>query len=190
MANTNTPYGFKPVREAGSGVHNGGLNMYFHPASDATALYIGDPVIKNSSADAAGIAGCIRATASAAITGIVQGFVPDGVVDIAGFGAASTAFYVLVDDDPDTMFEVQEDSVGGALAVTDIGLNADFINAAGSAYTKRSGAMLDTSTKATTATLPLKIVGLVPMPGNDIGNNAKVLVKINNHTEAQASAGV
>jgi len=97
---------------------------------------------------------------------------------------------VLVDDDPDHAFEIQEDSVGGALAVTDIGLNADFINAAGNAYTKRSGAMLDTSTKATTATLPLKIIGLVPRPNNDIGATAKVIVKINVHTEAQASAGI
>jgi hypothetical protein len=190
MANANIATGFKPVREAGSGTHNGGLNMYYHPSSDATALYVGDPVIKNSSADAAGIPGAIRATAGAAITGIVCGFVPDGVVDVAGYGAASTAYYVLVDDDPDHIFEVQEDSVGGALAVTDIGLNADFILAAGNAYTKRSGAMLDTSTKATTATLPLKIVGLTPRPGNDIGANAKVLVKINVHTEAQASAGI
>jgi hypothetical protein len=190
MANTNVATGFKPIREAGSGVHNGSLNMYFHPASDGTALYIGDPVIKNSSADAAGIPGAILATAGGAITGIVQGFVPDGVVDVAGYGAASTAYYVLVDDDPDHAFEVQEDSVGGALAATDIGLNADFINAAGNAYTKRSGAMLDTSTKATTAGLPLKIVGLVPRPGNDIGATAKVIVKINNHTEANASAGV
>jgi hypothetical protein len=190
MANTNVATGFKPLKEAGSGVHSGGLSMYFHPATDGTALYIGDPVIKNSSADAAGIPGAILATAGAAITGVVQGFVPDGVVDVAGYGAASTAYYLLVDDDPDHAFEIQEDSVGGALAATDIGLNADFINAAGNAYTKRSGAMLDTSTKATTATLPLKIIGLVPRPGNDIGATAKVIVKINVHTEAQASAGI
>jgi hypothetical protein len=190
MANVNVAFGFKPIKEAGSGVHSGGLSMYYHPAADGTALYIGDPIIKNGSADAAGVPGAIRATAGAAITGIVQGFVPDGVVDVAGFGAASTAYYVLVDDDPDHAFEVQEDAVGGAIAAADIGLNADFINAAGNAYTKRSGAMLDTSTKATTATLPLKIIGLVPRPNNELSANAKVIVKINNHTEAQASAGV
>lgn len=190
MANVNVAFGFKPVREAGSGVHNGSLNMYYHPASDGTALYIGDPVIKSGSADTAGIAGVIRSTAGAAITGIVQGFVPDGVVDVAGYGAASTAYYVLVDDDPDHIFEIQEDGVGGAIAAADIGLNASYIAAAGNAYTKRSGAMLDTSTKATTAGLELKIVGLVPRVNNELSANAKVLVKINNHTEANASAGV
>jgi hypothetical protein len=190
MANTNTPRGFVPLREAGSGTHSGGVNMYYHPASDATALYIGDPVIKNGSSDAAGVPGVVRATAAGAITGVVQGFVPDGTTNMAGYGAASTAYYVLVCDDPDAIFEIQEDGVGGNLAAADIGLNADFIVAAGNAYSKRSGTMLDTSTKATTATLPLKIVSLSTRPGSEFGAYAKVLVKINNHTEANASAGI
>lgn len=191
MANANTPFGFKPIREAGSGVHNGGLNLYFHPATDGTALYIGDPVVKDGSADAGGIPGCKLAVAAGAITGVVQGFQPGiAAVDAAGYGVASTAYYVLVDDDPDTLFEVQEDSVGGALAAADIGLNADFITAAGNAYNRRSGAMLDTSTKAVTAALPLKIIGLTQRPDNAIGALAKVRVKINNHTEATASAGL
>ena len=45
--------------------------------------------------------------------------------------------------------------VGGAIAAADIGLNADIIVAAGSTVTRRSGVMLDTSTKNTTATLGL-----------------------------------
>lgn len=191
MANTNVAFGLKPVREAGSGPHSGGVNQYFHASGDATALYIGDPVIKSGSADSSGAyPSVIRATAAGAITGVVVGFVPDGVTNTAGYGAASTAYYVLVADDPDQLFEIQEDSVGGALAAADIGLNADFIVAAGNAYSKRSGVMLDTSTKATTAGLPLKIVGLTPRPGNDLGATAKVLVKINLHTEAHGAAGV
>jgi hypothetical protein len=187
MANANTPFGLKPMREAGSGVHNGGLNMYFHPASDATALYIGDPVVKNGSADAGGIAGVVRAVAAGPITGVVQGFVPDGVTDQAGFGAASTGYYVLVDDDPDGIFEIQDNT---GLAAADIGLNANMTVGAGNSYTKRSGFTLDAATKAATATLALKIVGLKQVPNNDFGAFNKLLVKINNHTEAQASAGL
>lgn len=192
MANANTPFGLKPVREAGSGVHNGGLNQYFHAAADGTALYIGDPVIKSGSADPSGVyPSVIRATAAGAITGVVCGFLPDGVTNANGYGAASTAYYVLVDDDPDTLFEIQEDGVGGALAIADVGLNADYIVAAGNAYTKRSGVMLDTSTKATTAGLPLKIVAVTPRPNNEVGSaNSKVLVKINLHTEAHGAAGI
>jgi hypothetical protein len=148
-------------------------------------------VVKSGSSDPGGqYASVIRATAGGPITGIVMGFVPNGTTDMAGFGAASTAYYVLVDDDPDHIFEIQEDGVGGQLAAADIGLNASFIAAAGNAYTKRSGFMLDTSTKATTAGLELKIVGLSPRVGTEFGAYAKALVKINNHTEANASAGI
>lgn len=190
MANPNTPRGFVPLRDAGSKPHSGGVEMFYVPASDGTALYIGDPVVKNGSASPEGVAAVILATAGGQITGVVQGFMPNGTTDMAGYRAASTAAYVLVNTDPDTLYEIQEDGVGGQLAAADIGLNADFIHAAGDAYSHRSGVMLDTSTKATTATLPLKIMGLKQVPGNDFGAYAKVVVKINKSTEAHASAGV
>lgn len=190
MANANTPRGLVPLRDAASRPVSGGLEMFFVPASDATALYIGDPVVKNGSADAAGLAGVVRATAGGPITGVVEGFMPNGTTDMAGFRAASTAAYVLVNTDPNTLYEIQEDGVGGQLSAADIGLNADFIVAAGNAFNKRSGVMLDTSTKAATATLPLKIIGLSQRPGNEFGAYAKVVVKINASTEATASAGI
>lgn len=189
MANANTPYGFKPVRDAAGKPFNGSLETVFVPATDGTALYIGDPVIVAGSADAAGVRTVTLATAGGAITGVVQGFMPDGTVNMVGYRAASTAAYVLIASDPDTLFEVQEDAVGGALAAVDVGLNASFIAAAGSTYTKRSGAMLDTSTKAATATLELKILGFSQRPDNVIGALAKVLVKINKHTDSNAVVG-
>lgn len=190
MANVNTPFGLKPVQTAGGAPYNGATNMYYHAASDGTALYIGDPVVKDGSADTAGIPSVIRASAGGPFTGVVQGFVPNGTTDMAGYGAASTAYYVLVCDDPDTIFEIQDDGDGGALAAADIGLNASVIAASANAYTRRSGFMLDTSTKNTTAGLELKILNVVPRPGNTLGTNNKVLVRINDHTEAHATAGV
>lgn len=190
MANANVAFGLKPVRMAGGSPYNGSVNMYYHQASDGTALYIGDPVIKDGSADAAGIASVVRGAAGGPFTGVVQGFVPDGTVNMTAYGAASTAYYVLVCDDPDVIFEITEDAVGGALAAADIGLNASVIAAAGSSYTKRSGFLLDTSTKATTAGLELKIVGLVPRPDNALTANSKVLVRINDHTEPNGVAGI
>jgi len=44
-----------------------------------------------------------------------------------------------------------------------------------------SGFQLDTSTKATTNTLQLRILGFVQRANNEIGANAKVLVGINLH---------
>lgn len=187
MANANTPFGLKPLRDARSGQESGGLEMFYHPSSDGTALYIGDPVIKNGSADAAGIAGVVRAAATGAITGVVQGFVPDGVTNINGYGAASTSYYVLVCTDPSEMFLVQENS---GMAAADIGLNANLATGSGNAYTKRSGFVLDASGKNTTSTLQVKIMGLAPIPGNDFGAYNKILVMLNNVTDQSGTAGV
>jgi hypothetical protein len=188
MANANTPFGLKPIRRAGSMPESGGLTMYYVPASDATALYIGDAVVKNGSADAAGVPGAVKSAAAGPITGVVEGFVPDGVTDRVGYRAASTAAYILVRDDPGAEFLIQD--TAGTIAAADIGLNANMTLAAGSAYSRRSGNVLDPATKAVTATLALKILGLAPIPGNDFGAYAKLRVKINNHTEANASAGL
>lgn len=188
MANANTPFGLKPIRRAGSMPESGGLTMYYVPASDATALYIGDPVVKNGSADAAGVPGAIRASAAGVVTGVVEGFVPDGVTDRVGYRAASTAAYILVRDDPNTEFMIQD--TAGTIAAADIGLNAELTVGAGSAYSRRSGFVLDSASKATTAGLAVKILGLAQIPGNEFGAYAKIRVKINDHTEANATAGL
>jgi hypothetical protein len=95
-----------------------------------------------------------------------------------------------VADDPDALFEAQENSGGTAFTVNDVGLNCNFIVAAGSTVTGLSGVELDTSTEATTNTLDLKIVGLARRQDNAIGANAKWLVRINRHQYANQVAGV
>ena len=104
MANVNLVRGLVPLREAGSGYESGGVEMFSVPAADATALYIGDPVVKAGDADAAGFATVTRAAAAGPITGVVEGFAPDGTNNMTGFRAASTAAYVLVRTQTQTMF--------------------------------------------------------------------------------------
>jgi hypothetical protein len=120
------------------------------------------------------------------VTGVVVGFRPSATVISNGYRAASTAEYVLVADDPDLLFEVQEDAVGGALAAVDVGLNADLVSGTGSTTTHRSGWQLDTSTKATTSTLQCRVAGFVQRPDNVIGANAKVYVRLNKSTQVGA----
>ena len=191
MANANVAYGLKPVRMADGSSYSGGVDMFYVPSSDGTALYKGDPVKLAGSADSAGVASVTRCAAGDTITGAVVGFA-DATSMAAGYRAASTTSYVLVAHGQDILFEIQEDGVGGAIAAADIGLNADIIVAAGSAYSKQSGVMLDTSTKNTTATLPLRIAGIAQRPDNALDTNAKVLVTLNNTTESPgtASAGL
>lgn len=182
MANTNTPFGMRPVRHRNGASYNGAVTRYHVPASDGTALFLGDPVIIAGSADADGVATVTRATAAggAYLLGSVVGVEPITNYSTV-YRPASTAAYVLIADDPDLIFEIQEDAVGGALAAADVGLNADLIAGTGSTITNLSAFQLDTSTKAVTATLQLRIHGFVQRADNEIGANAKVLASINLH---------
>jgi len=194
MANSNTAQGLIPKRYRNGAPFKGPLRRYYHPAADSVALFVGDPVIIAGSADVDGTPTATRATAASAgrITGVVVGFEPNSTLNAVGYGAASTAFYVLVCDDPNVLYEIQEDSVGGALAATSVGLNADLIAAAGNTSTRQSSFMLDSSTAAVTATLQLRVIGLEQRGDNEIGTNAKWLVAINLPTEtgAAGSTGV
>ena len=62
----------------------------------------------------------------------------------------------------------------------------------GSAYTKRSGFQLDSSVKGTSAAFQFRILGFSQRTGNEIGANAKILVRANLPTEtgAAGSTGV
>lgn len=188
MANTNMPRGLVPLRNAGSTHESGGVEMFAVAAADATALYIGDPVVKDGGADAGGLATVTRHGGTGAITGVVEGFMPNGTTDMAGYRAASTAAYVLVRTDPDTLFEVQDSA--GTIVAADIGLNANLTTGTGNAYSKRSAFVLASASKLATATLPVKIMGLAQRAGNEFGANAKIVVKINNSTESNATLGI
>lgn len=187
MANVDRVNGARPVKHLDGSPYNGAVNRYCIPASDGTAVFIGDFVKSGGSADANGVPTVIAAAAGDALRGVVVGIVPD-TADSLIYRAASTLRYVLVADAPDLVFEIQEDSVGGALAVTDVGENADIVVAAGSTSTGTSGMELDSSTHATTSA-QLRILGLRQRADNEIGVNAKWLVSINEH-ELKSTTGV
>lgn len=198
MPNVSKISGFRPVASAVGGAFQGQGRVYSVLAADATALFVGDPVVLSGTSNTAGIASVQKAAQGAAVLGVIVGFLPVNTDPITGamtagsvtldtpqYRIASTARYVLVNDDPDQVYEVE--AVTGAnanytLLVTDIGLNADLSTVAGSTTTGSSNAALDMATKATTATLQFKILGLVNRPDNEVGISSKVLVKINNAT--------
>lgn len=187
MANVDAPRGLKPVRYASGAPYNGAFNRYYVPATDSTAIFIGDPVTLAGSADADGVATVAQSAAAGVIAGVVVG-VEAETADSLKYRAASTARYVYVADDPNLLFSIQEDSVGGALAATDVGNNADIVVGSGDTNTGMSGVELDSSDKKT-ATAQLRIVGLDPRPDNEIGANADWLVRIVEHA-ALTAAGV
>lgn len=190
MANSNAAFGLIPRRYRNGSPWMGSLRTYYVPATDATAIFIGDPVIIGGDGDAAGFPTATLATAATGrITGICVGLRPGGNSTLIPprYRAASVAEYILVADDPDLLFEIQEDGVGGSLAATNIGQNCSLVSGAGSTTTGVSGWMLDSSTAATTNTLQMRIIELQHRADNVIGTTAKWLVAINLPTETGAS---
>ena len=206
MANNDTPFGLKPIRHRNGAAYNGAVNPYYIAAGYATALYIGDPVIKTGTANTAVVnavsvgqfdIGTLpeieKATAGDTypITGVIVGFAPDPTNLGRIYNPASTARVALVCDDPDVVFEIQAD---GAIAATSIGLNAVLIYThSGSTVSGLSGVELDTTSDAPAADASnqLTIQRIVNRPGNEpnVIHN-KIEVKINQHTEANNTLGI
>lgn len=178
MPNADVIFGLRPVR------HLTGCdfkaNRYFIPATDGTATFIGDAVKLAGSADANGVPTIAQAAAGDTIVGVVVGFEVDPDNLTRKHRTASTARYAYVVDDPNVIFEIQEDADGGALAAADIGNNVDIVVGSGNATTGLSGMEIDSSTKVTT-TAQLRILRLVPREDNAIGANGKYEVLINEH---------
>jgi hypothetical protein len=196
MANVSKPKGLVPVGNLSGAPYNGQARIYYVPVGNATALYVGDPVTRlTADGDTNGIPSVAIGVAGSAICGVIVGVLPTypGVslvgtsIDLTRRSlAATTAGYVLVADDPNTLFEIQEGNgtagaTGTALTVSAIGNNANFVVVAGGATYADSGTVLDNATEATTATLNLKIMSLAQREDNAFGNYAKWIVKINNH---------
>ena len=187
MANVDSPFGFKPIEHLNGNPWNGKTRVYYIPATDGTAVFKGDPVKSAGSADATGKFPTVaQAAAGDLIRGVVVGFADQPYVafdttnQFRNYRPASTAMYVFVVDDPDVIFEIQEDSVGNSIAVTMVGLNTDIVVGSGSTASGISGVELDSSDTAT-ALGQCKMLGLIDRPDNELGNNAKWKVLIVEH---------
>lgn len=192
MANVIAPYGLKPVRYLSGAPYNGAFNLYSVAAGYGTAIYVGDPVVDIGTGQTinGGVYKDVQLAATTdVITGVVIGVLPT-TRDSLTYRAASTQRILMVADDPNLLFECQEQSTGTPLAVDDIGFNISFNAGTPSTYTGLSGLTLKTDTEANTNTLALKLFGFVNRPDNAIGLAANWLVRINRHRYADQLAGV
>lgn len=184
---TNAPWGLKPAR-LNYGPYTGQVNSYPVASGYGTSMFTNDPVI--SLADGTigiGVAG-------SPIRGIFMGVKYTdtlGVVRFSPYWPASTTVFTgtvpeaLVADDPSLICDCQETNGAGAagtpLALADRNLNINFAIGTGSTVTGQSGASINNTTEAVTATLNMKILGLTPVPGNAVGNFANWFCAINAH---------
>jgi hypothetical protein len=206
MANVDSPFGLRPIRHRNGAPYNGASNPYYIASTYATALFIGDPVIKvaggsnAAKVSAAGVGdfeiGTLpsieKATAGDTnrITGVIVGFAPLPDDLTKQYNAASTERVALVCDDPDVIFEIQAD---GAVPAASMGLNAVLIYThSGSTTSGLSGVELDTTSDAPAADASNQLLILrgANRPDNDVTlTHAKVEVLINQHTQNQGTVG-
>lgn len=196
--------GFRPVKTLTGACWNGQVNRYMLSASDAQVTNVGD-FVQLSDNDALtdtvgfGVYPAVERIGSGTavpIVGVIVGFEPNYAdLNTSGYRAASTRRVVLVADSPDVLFAGPQDGTGGVVAAASVGLNVAInLGTASSTAPYASGMSVDSSTVATTATLPLQIMGVTVAPDNDVTSTsrpAEMLVRINTHAfNAAGLAGV
>lgn len=202
MANQVAPRGFVPSRYLSGAAWNGACNMYHIPAADANQYNVGDTVKSAANGDANGIPDVVKITnGTDTARGVIIGCltaIPNNPslvgstldLTVQSIPAAKTRdYYVLVVDDPQVLFELQDDGLA-ALTATSCNKNASYTVTNPTAPQQNSATVLTTASVATTQALPLKLIGLVQKPNNSLGANATWLVKLNQHELMGNTAGV
>lgn len=199
MANINAPFGLRPVRYLNGAAWNGQANAYF--ATGASGVIApGDPVKAQGAANttevngyAPGVLPTIAAASAGSggeITGVCVAVLPV-TRDSLTYRETSTDRVIMVADDPNIIFQVQEDAGGTALAGTDVGQLVVFTAGSGaSTVTGRSSWAINTATTpATTAAYQAYLLRLASLPNNAIGQYAVWEVLINDHQFANIADG-
>lgn len=182
MANKDDPRGFVCIGSRGN--YMPVAKRYYMAAGNSAATFVGSPVRLEGGADSFGVPTVDIAADTEKPVGVVVGV--DQIRDVtdANFSLyrthrpASVAMYVWVIDDPEALFVAQADD---ALAAADIGLNCGWTAESGNTVTGLSTVEVDSSDKATTSTLPLRIERLYQVPNNEFGANQDVVVSFNIH---------
>jgi hypothetical protein len=161
MANSATPYGLVPVNLTGGLPFAGSTRMLPIASGNSTSIFFGD-VVKIVDT---GFVTKDTGTTTLAPIGVFMGC---SWVD-ATYGLTFRQYYpantdpqgsqniiAYVCDDPNTVFKIQGSA---AMTQTMLFMNAGVVQGSGSTISGNSGVSLDVSTVATTAGLPLRIVG-------------------------------
>jgi hypothetical protein len=212
MANQNKVSGLTPVKYLSGADWDGKGRIYHIDSGDTNAYYQGDPVaLKAGTATIAGEDVGLQTLTVGAVGGPNVGVIlavgtnprggpyidPTNLTLTSAPATKTKPYYALVADDPNIIFEIQEQGGGTLLTVAATSKNANFALAAPAAGVYVSGAYLNNNTApATTATLNLRLLGLAqrldPSSGlyNTYGLYAKWLCLLQNHYYRAQIAGV
>lgn len=200
MANANTPFGLRPVANVSSAPFSDGVRQYYHDSGNGVGIFVGDLVTATGASTFLSngqiLANVVQGATGDVFQGVCVAVLQDNR-DSTVYCAASTGRVIMVNDDPNALFEAQQVTGGTALLANDIGFNVNVVVGTGSTITGYSGMTLDNTTEATTNTLDLKIVGMPARADNDPGSAvttgadaSKFYVRINRHRFANQIAGV
>jgi len=177
LANSDTPFGFKPVYYDPAYVREFNVD-----AGTATAIFRGDLAKQDTDGNAS-----VMAAASDDFAGIVLSCHNSDGKEVNSL-SASTAGKVRLITDPVAQYEVQ---CAGTLAATSIGDQADAIwTHAGSTNTGQAGVELSSSLAGDGNNAQFTILELVRRSDNAWGANVKVTVQASEHYLKAASAAI
>ena len=179
----NAPYGLIPINLVGGQVFAGATRQIPIASAYDTNIFFGDVVKLVTGGTLEKDAGTTTATPVGVFLGCSYTDPTFGKVFRQYFPADTAASDIMayVCDDPDQLFKVAVVSSGvtiGDLARTDVGANVALVQNAGSTATGNSKVAIS-DTSATTATLPIRIIDLVPETVNASGGYTEAVVKWN-----------
>ena len=179
----NAPYGLLPINLIGGQVFAGATRQIPIASAYNTNIFFGDVVKLVTGGTLEKDAGTSTATPVGVFLGCSYTDPTFGKVFRQYYPADTAASDIMayVCDDPDQLFKVAVVSSGvtiGDLARTDVGANVALVQNAGSTATGNSKVAIS-DTSATTATLPIRIIDLVPETVNASGGYTEAVVKWN-----------
>lgn len=202
MANFVQPRGFVPSRYRAGNAWTGGTNLYVVQAAEPNQINIGDVVKSSANGDANGIPAVTKITnGTDTVRGVVVGVLlaAPNLPSLLGINLDTTVqnipatktrdYYVLVVDDMDVIYDLQDDGLA-ALTATSCNKNASFTVTNPTSPQQNSASTLTTASVAVTATLNLKMLGLVQIPNNAYGIYARWAVMFNQHELMGNTLGV
>ena len=200
MANQSTAYGLRPIGLVGSGANSTGVTQYEIASDNTNAIYqyglvvpTADGVIDYAGATDGGTTQALGVLMGVEYHDSVQKK-PVWLNYWPGSGSVSVdtnyPIKAFVADNPDQLFKVASDAslTDRATALAGVFANASLGTSArtGSTNTGSSDSALSVSSIATTATLPLRIVGIMDDEANSDYTAAGIplIVRLNAHFNA------
>lgn len=182
------PYGLVPINSIDGKPYAGAIRQIPVAAGFATAIFNGDTVqigsdgylIKSTSTNAGTIVGvCLGGQYVNSAGQTVQGQYIPALASTSGSPA-----YAYVVDDQQALFKVAVVTSGttmGTASRADVGSNVPLVLNAGSTTTGNSAFGVTLTGAGTTATIPLRVIDVVPETASSAGVYTELLVKINAH---------